>query len=156
MQVPDYRVVILGAGVWLSHIGDAMATSYALEEGLVGTIFLAAVSSLPELVTGLAAVRAGLLALAAGSILGSNVFNLGILGVADLVHQSANQLELPAGPLEDALDALVERGRVVVRPLTGDLALYLPYLLRAEEEVLNEVAARVGPPAAPFVNDSSG
>jgi len=78
--------VILGAGIWLSHLGDQVADAYQLEEGLIGTVFLGAVSSLPELVTGLAAVRAGLLALAAGSILGSNVFNLGILGVCELLH----------------------------------------------------------------------
>jgi cation:H+ antiporter len=79
---------ILLAGVWLARIGDELATTYSLGEGLVGTIFLATVSSLPELVTGLAAVRLGLLTMAAGSILGSNIFNLGILGVCDLIYQS--------------------------------------------------------------------
>ncbi len=77
--------VILLAGVFLSAVGDQIAQAYQLQDSLVGTIFLATVSSLPEFVTGLAAVRLGLHALAAGSILGSNVFNLGILGVCDLL-----------------------------------------------------------------------
>lgn len=78
---------ILAAGLWLTHIGDDLSRTYALEEGFVGTVFLASVSSLPELVTGLAAMRLGLLTMAAASILGSNIFNLGILGAADLTYQ---------------------------------------------------------------------
>ena len=71
--------------MFLSTVGNQIARVYQLEDSLVGTIFLATVSSLPEFVTGLAAVRLSLHALAAGSILGSNVFNLGILGVCDLL-----------------------------------------------------------------------
>jgi len=79
--------VILLAGVWLAKLGDDIASTYKLESGFVGTVFLATVSSLPELVTGLAAVRLGLFTMAAGSILGSNIFNLAILGACDLVYQ---------------------------------------------------------------------
>lgn len=79
--------IILVAGVWLAGIGDSLAEAYSLEEGFVGTIFLATVSSLPELVTGAAAVRMGLLTMAAGSILGSNIFNLAIIGTCDLLWQ---------------------------------------------------------------------
>ncbi|MCB9898423.1 MAG: hypothetical protein H6825_10500 [Planctomycetes bacterium] len=80
--------VIMLAGLWLARIGDSLASTYALSSSFVGTLFLASVSSLPELVTGLAALRLGLLTLAAGSILGSNIFNLGVLGVCDLVYQT--------------------------------------------------------------------
>jgi len=83
--------MILGAGVWLAHIGNDLASTYQLEEGLVGTLFLACISSLPELVTGFGAVKLGLLTMAAGSILGSNIFNLGILGVCDLIFQTGEQ-----------------------------------------------------------------
>jgi len=86
---------ILAAGLWLTHIGDDLARTYSLEEGLVGTIFLASVSSLPELVTGLAAMRLGLMTMAAASILGSNIFNLGILGAADLTYQATVQAGRP-------------------------------------------------------------
>ena len=81
-------VVILSAGIWLSHLGDQVAQVYGRSQGFVGRLFLAVTSSLPELVTGLAAVRLGLHVMAAGSILGSNVFNLGILGACDLVYQA--------------------------------------------------------------------
>lgn len=78
--------VILGAGLWLTQLGDSLAQTYDLEAGLVGSLFLACVSSLPELVTGLQAMRLGLLTMAAASILGSNIFNLGILGACDLIY----------------------------------------------------------------------
>ncbi len=87
--------VILFAGTWLAGIGDELASTYALEEGFVGTIFLATVSSLPELVTGVAAVRIGLLTMAAGSILGSNIFNLGVLGLCDLAYQVGDRAGTP-------------------------------------------------------------
>ena len=87
--------VILGTGIWLSHIGEELATTYDLEEGMVGTLFLAGVSSLPELVTGLGAVKLGLLTMATASILGSNIFNLGILGVCDLLYQTGERAGVP-------------------------------------------------------------
>ncbi|MFT7464514.1 MAG: cation:H+ antiporter [Pseudohongiellaceae bacterium] len=87
--------VILAMGIWLSHLGEELATTYNLDEGLVGTLFLACVSSLPELVTGLGAVKLGLLTMATASILGSNIFNLGILGVCDLLYQSGVQAGVP-------------------------------------------------------------
>lgn len=87
--------IILVAGIWLAGIGDQLAEAYRLEDGFVGTIFLASVSSLPELVTGLAAVRLGLLTMAAGSILGSNIFNLGVLGACDLAWQAGSHPDSP-------------------------------------------------------------
>ena len=87
--------VILAAGIWLSSLGDEVARAHQLDEGFVGTLFLGSVSSLPELVTGVAAVRLGLLTMAAGSILGSNIFNLGVLGLCDLVYQRAEHDGVP-------------------------------------------------------------
>lgn len=87
--------VILGTGIWLSHIGEDLATTYDLDEGVVGTLFLAGVSSLPELVTGLGAVKLGLLTMATASILGSNIFNLGILGICDLLYQTGERAGVP-------------------------------------------------------------
>jgi cation:H+ antiporter len=87
--------VILLAGIWLANLGDDIASTYKLEGGFVGTIFLATVSSLPELVTGLAAVQLGLFTMAAGSILGSNIFNLAILGACDLVYQTGKNAGSP-------------------------------------------------------------
>jgi len=71
-------------GVRLSIYGDALADRTGLGAGLIGLIFLAAVTSLPELVVSLTSViQASDLAqgadLATGNMLGSNIFNLLIL-----------------------------------------------------------------------------
>ena len=54
------------------------------EKSFVGTLFVAFATSLPELVTTLAALRIGALDMAIGNLLGSNLFNIVILTVDDL------------------------------------------------------------------------
>ena len=51
--------------------------------GFVGTALLSFVTSLPELVAALAAVRLGAFDLAVGNLLGSSVFNMFAMGVSD-------------------------------------------------------------------------
>ena len=53
----------------------------------VGAAFLAIVTSLPELVTALAAVRLGAFDLAVGNLFGSNAFNMNILLMTDAAYR---------------------------------------------------------------------
>ena len=53
---------------------------------LVGGLFTSVVTSLPELVTVLAAVRVGALTLAVGDIVGGNTFDVLFLAAADLAY----------------------------------------------------------------------
>ena len=55
-----------------------------LSTGFVGTALLALVTSLPELVTTIAAVRLGAFDMAVGNLFGSNAFNILALGLTDL------------------------------------------------------------------------
>jgi cation:H+ antiporter len=54
------------------------------KQTFVGTLFVAAATSTPEVVVTIAAVRLGALDLAIGNLLGSNLFNSLILAVDDL------------------------------------------------------------------------
>ena len=63
-------------------IGIAEVTG--LGTGFVGTTLVGAATSLPELVTMLAAARLGAFDLAVGNLFGSNLFNIFILGATDL------------------------------------------------------------------------
>ncbi len=81
-------LIVLG-GMWLSQIGDRIALpwdrgGFGLGQSFVGTIFLAIATSLPEMVVSYGAVRIRAYDMAAGNILGSNIFNLVILFTADL------------------------------------------------------------------------
>jgi cation:H+ antiporter len=80
--------LIVGGGILLSILGSRMALpseqgGFGLEASVIGTIFLAISTSLPELVISFASVRMGLLDMAVGNVLGSNMFNLLIIFVAD-------------------------------------------------------------------------
>jgi cation:H+ antiporter len=80
--------VILAAGSRLARYGDIIAEKTGLSRLWLGVALMAAVTSLPELATGLSAVlTAGLPDIAAGNILGSCVFNVFILGLLDTLSR---------------------------------------------------------------------
>jgi cation:H+ antiporter len=49
-------------------------------------LFLAGSTSLPEIVVSVAAIRMGTIDLAIGNIFGSNIFNIGILALDDILY----------------------------------------------------------------------
>ncbi len=80
--------LIIGGGVLLSILGARMALppeqgGFGLEATLIGTLFLAISTSLPELVISFASIRLGFLEMSVGNVLGSNMFNLLIIFIAD-------------------------------------------------------------------------
>jgi cation:H+ antiporter len=85
-------LVIVAAGTALTRYGDAIADLTGLGRVVVGSIFLAGATSLPELLVDLNAVRLGFPDLAVGDLVGSSLFNLLILAVLDMSHYSRGQL----------------------------------------------------------------
>jgi len=90
--------VILGLGLllfganWLLDGAVALARTYHVPEEVIGATVVAVGTSLPELASTIAAAARGLGDLALGNVIGSNVFNLGlVLGAAAL----ASPLRLP-------------------------------------------------------------
>jgi cation:H+ antiporter len=88
---------IIGGGVLLSILGSRMALppeqgGFGLEASLIGTLFLAISTSLPELVISFSSVRLGFLDMSVGNVLGSNLFNLLIVFLADLAMRGGNIL----------------------------------------------------------------
>ncbi|MEW6321364.1 MAG: sodium:calcium antiporter [Acidobacteriota bacterium] len=79
-------VFVVGAALWLPSLGAAIAAETGLGEAFVGSLFIAVTTSLPEIVVSLAAVRMGALDLGIGNVLGSNLFNLFILGLDDVFY----------------------------------------------------------------------
>jgi len=77
---------IVGAGLYMSVLGDRIADKYPIGHTFVGTLFFAVVSSLPELSTTFAAVRLGFYDMALGNIFGSNIFNIMIIGISDVFY----------------------------------------------------------------------
>lgn len=75
---------IVYAGAKLSRYGDVIAEKTGLGRTWIGVVLMSAVTSLPELVTGIGSVTyAGVPDIAVGDVLGSCVFNMLILAILD-------------------------------------------------------------------------
>lgn len=79
--------VVAVAGWGLANAGIAIADSVGLSDSLVGGVFTAITTSVPELVVAVAAVRRGALGIAVGDILGGNTFDVLFLSASDLAYR---------------------------------------------------------------------
>lgn len=86
-----HAVVVVLASLFLPYFGERIALHFHLTDTFFGTVFLAAATSLPEVVVSISAVRLGSPDMAMGNLLGSNVFNIAILALFDFFYT--------AGPL---------------------------------------------------------
>jgi len=78
------------AGWLLMSSAETLVDRTQLSQTLVGTLFTAVFTSLPELVTTLAAIRYGALALAVGNIFGTNCFNVIVIAAADVTYRDGS------------------------------------------------------------------
>jgi cation:H+ antiporter len=112
--------VTLIAGVALEQSGNTLADRAGINGVVFGATILAGATALPEISSGIAAVRLGDNALAVGDIIGGNAFQLCLFLVADLVAgapvlPSAGTLNGWLAALGIALTAIYATG-VIVRP----------------------------------------
>lgn len=89
----SYAVVVVVAAMFLPYYGEDVAAYAGIGEGFFGTIFLAFSTSLPEIVVSIMAVRQGVIDMAVGNVLGSNVFNIFVLAINDSVYTKGPILE---------------------------------------------------------------
>jgi cation:H+ antiporter len=81
----------LAASGWgIAKSGAAIAAATGLSQSVVGALFTAVTTSLPELVTTVAAVRRGALTLAVGGIIGGNTFDVLFLVGADVAYRDGS------------------------------------------------------------------
>ncbi len=79
---------IVGAGIWLANLAGEIALKTLWGGTFVGSLFLAVITSFPEVVTAGTALKMGALDMAVGVILGSNTFNLAIVPLIDIFYRS--------------------------------------------------------------------
>jgi cation:H+ antiporter len=80
------------AAVKLAQYGDHLAVRTRLGGMFVGVLLLAGATSLPEMLTMINSFRQEVPGLAAGNVLGSNMFNMFLLALLDLLNQKARIL----------------------------------------------------------------
>jgi cation:H+ antiporter len=84
--------ILVLAAVKLAQYGDVVAVRTRLGGMFIGVLLLAGATSLPELLTMINSFKQGTPGLAAGSVFGSNMFNMFLLALLDLVNQQARIL----------------------------------------------------------------
>jgi len=77
---------IIGAGIWLATIGDEIAAVTGWGQSFVGSLFLAFTTTLPEMTVSFTAMRIGAVDMAVANMIGSNLFNLTIVPITDLIY----------------------------------------------------------------------
>lgn len=95
VQFAVAAAVVIVAGSMLARAAEHLAEVTGYGRLLVGSILLAGATSLPELAVDVSAVRAGLDDVAVGDLLGSSLFNLLILAIADLCHARRGAMLTP-------------------------------------------------------------
>lgn len=101
-------LAIVAAAPFMADAASGISDQTGLERSFVGATFLAVVTSLPELVTAIAAVRIGAYDLAVGNLFGSNAFNMFTLFFSDIAYTSGPILEdVSSAEVVAALAALV-------------------------------------------------
>jgi cation:H+ antiporter len=113
--------VVVLAGVALARYADEIAEATGLGRVWIGSVLLAAATSLPEAATDVAAVRLGVPDLAAGDLFGSSMANMLILGIVDLLPPRVQVLRRAA--LDHALSAALA---IVLNALAALFVLLQP------------------------------
>ena len=111
--------IVVAAGVWLPFIATDLALAMQWTQSFVGTLLVAMVTSLPELVVTLSALRLGAVDMAIANLLGSNLFNVLILAIDDVFYVRGPILGA-VSPVHavSAMSAILMSGVVVVALLT--------------------------------------
>lgn len=78
--------ILMGTAILLPYFGKNIAEASGLGQSFFGTLFMAASTSLPEVVVSIAAIRLGTIDLAIGNVFGSNIFNIAILALDDILY----------------------------------------------------------------------
>tara|TARA_R110002072_G_scaffold81181_12_gene186110 strand:- start:135 stop:1169 length:1035 start_codon:yes stop_codon:yes gene_type:complete len=84
-------VIVVGFTGWLvGEAGIELSRRFGISQGVVGALGTAIVTSLPELVTTIAAVRRGALQLAIGGIIGGNMFDALFIASSDVAYSDGS------------------------------------------------------------------
>lgn len=83
---------IIFAGIRLASFGDAIGRRTGIGRGWIGLLFLATITSIPELTTTITGATINVPNIAIGDALGSNLFNIVIIAIIDILLLSQGPL----------------------------------------------------------------
>ena len=107
MRLAGSALLVIASGAVVARVSGSIVDATGLSESLVGGLFTGIVTSLPELVTTVAAARRGALTLAVSDIVGGNFFDVLFVAAADLVYLRGSLYHAEGvGPRESFLGGL--------------------------------------------------
>jgi len=119
--------IVVFTSLQLAQYGDVIAVRTGLGGLFMGTLVVAAVTTLPEILVLWNAIAAGVPALAIGGLLGSNMFNMLILSILDLTNHQ--QRILRQSSQRYALSATL--AVLMITLVVLFIEMDLPFVLRA-------------------------
>lgn len=121
--------VVVAAALWLPFAAGGLAEAMGWSQSFVGTLLVALATTLPELTVTVASVRIGALDMAIGNLVGSNLFNLALLGIDDLLYLD--------GPLLAAVTPAHALSAIAAAVMSG--ALIVALVARPKARLLNAI-----------------
>ena len=92
LRYAAHGFVLVAAAAYLPGIAEQLSQATGLDRSFVGSLFVAASTSMPEVVVTAAAARLGAIDMAVGNLFGSNLFNVAVLGVDDMLYTGGSML----------------------------------------------------------------
>lgn len=89
-----FAIVIVVSSLLVSITTDNIARVSGIGSSFVGAIFLGVATSLPEMTSLISLIRLRNYDIAIGNIVGSNLFNFGIIALTDVLYFSGNIFEI--------------------------------------------------------------
>ena len=89
-----FAIVIVISSLLVSITTDNIARETGVGSSFVGAIFLGVATSLPEMTSLISLIRMRNYDIAVGNIVGSNLFNFGIIALTDVLYFSGNIFEI--------------------------------------------------------------
>jgi cation:H+ antiporter len=81
-----YSIIIIMAAFFLPSFANQLAEQTGLSKSFMGTLLLATSTSLPEIAVSIAAIRMNATDMSVGNLLGSNIFNIFIIGISEFFY----------------------------------------------------------------------
>ena len=79
--------LLIAAAIWLAIVGKEIAAVTGWGQSFVGSLLIAFTTSLPEITVSSTAMMMGAVDLAVANIIGSNLFNMTVIPIDDLVYR---------------------------------------------------------------------
>jgi cation:H+ antiporter len=108
-------LAVIAAGAWLPFVSTDLASTMGWNRSFVGTLFVAVVTTLPELAITVSAIRMNAPDMAIGNLLGSNLFNAAIIAIDDLFYAQGSLLShVSATHAATAFSAVIMSGLAII------------------------------------------